>query len=63
MACGKLREVVRNLRGFELSRDARGSADAQLLDCFARHRDEAAFAATGPATARASSRSGRVLGP
>src|SRR2546423_906580 len=45
MATGQLRDIVRHLRRTALLPDGGGMTDAQLLDCFLRHRDDAAFEA------------------
>ena len=45
MSTGQMDRVVGHLRGCALRRDEGGPTDAQLLDCFVRRRDEAAFAA------------------
>jgi RNA polymerase sigma factor (sigma-70 family) len=45
MSAGQRNGFMRQLRGVILARDASGFSDAQLLEGFLHHRDEAAFAA------------------
>ena len=45
MSVGERNGFMRQLRGVILARDASGFSDAQLLEGFLLHRDEAAFAA------------------
>src|SRR5438552_2681720 len=45
MATGQLNGVIQNLRRSALARDEGGLTDAQLLDAFILHAEEAAFEA------------------
>ena len=45
MADGSTQRVVRQLRQIAFLRNVDAMTDGQLLDCFVRERDEAAFAA------------------
>src|SRR5207253_11097871 len=44
LATNHLSEVIQQLHRTVLPRDGEGLTDGQILECFIRHRDEAAFA-------------------